>query len=186
MKNFYKHLLGIGFFAIGVLIPVSSHTTGNKHKNDEDQILCKEHKKKPKHERECFKHNIQLQLSDGLGFPVQGTQFWITLDIKKEGNKVTIQFPVINFQTGPVSPENPFFPLFPGGYLYTSDGFLPEDLRPNDLVYRSILAASNNGASQPFSFATPPEPPYANIPVRIHTFSNQCWCDRCAMRGNFW
>ena len=125
------------------------------------------HAKDNSHRVECFKHNIQLQLSDGNGFPVPGTEFWVTLDIKKEGNKVTIQFPVINFQTGPVSPENPFFPtgFFPGGYLYTSDGFLPEEIRPNDLVYRSILAASNNGASQPFSFATPPEPPYANIPA---------------------
>ncbi len=164
MKNFYKHLLWIGFFAIGVLIPVSSHTKGNKHKNDEDLFLCKEHKKKPKHKRECFKHNIQLQLSDSLGFPVEGTEFWITLDIIKEGPKVTIQFPVINFQTGPVSRDDSFVPLVPGGYLYTADGFLPENLRPNDLVYRSILAASNNGASQPFTFVTPPEPPYENIP----------------------
>ena len=40
----------------------------------------------------------------------------------------------------------------PGGYIYTSDGFLPECLRPNDLVYRSTVAASNNGATLPFSF----------------------------------
>ncbi len=168
MKNFCKHLLWIGFFAIGILVPVSSDAQGNKRKNDEDidLVLCKEHKKKTKHKRECFKHNIQLQLSDSLGFPVPGTEFWVTLDIIKQGNLVTIQFPVINFQTGP-SAKNPVEPppLLPGGYLYTSDGFLPECTRPNDLVYRSILAASNNGASQPFSFAMPPEPPYANIPA---------------------
>ena len=113
---------------------------------------------------QCFKHNIQLQLSDGNGFPVPGTEFWITLDIIKEGNLITIQFPVINFQTGPVSPNDPGVPL-PGGYLYTSDGFLPENVRPADLVYRSIVAASNNGASLPFSFldVTLPVPPVGYI-----------------------
>ncbi len=33
------------------------------------------------------------------------------------------------------------------------------------MVNRSYLVPSNNGASQPFSFVTPPEPPYANIPA---------------------
>ena len=56
---------------------------------------------------ECFKHNIQLQLFDSFGLPVDGTEFWVTLDIIKQGNLVTIQFPVINFQTGPASPEDP-------------------------------------------------------------------------------
>ena len=49
----------------------------------------------------------------------------------------------------------------PGGYLYTSDGFLPPDLRPDKLVYQSNVAASNNGASLPYSFANPP----ATLPV---------------------
>ena len=118
--------------------------------------MSKHHKKSSSKGRcSTFEHKIQLQLSDANGFPVPGTQFWITLTIIKESNKVTIQFPVINFQTGPVSPSDPGVPL-PGGYLYTSDGFLPKKLRPTDLVYRSILAASNNGMSLPFSFAQPP------------------------------
>ncbi len=77
---------------------------------------------------------------------------------------------MINFQTGQVSTEDPYYPEavpFPGGYLYTSDGFLPESIRPNDLVYRSIVAASNNGASLPFSFVQPvdtlPVPPVGYI-----------------------
>ena len=111
---------------------------------------------------QCFKHNIQLQLCDGYGLPVDGTEFWVTLDIIKRGNLVTIQFPVINFQTGPIAEADIFGPL-PGGYLYTADGFLPENIRPADLVNRSIIAASNNGASLPFSFAQPisalPVPP---------------------------
>lgn len=104
---------------------------------------------------QCFKHNIQLQLSDANGFFVENANFWVTLDIIKQGNLVTIQFPLINFQTGPESDLNPIPAefLFPGGYLYTSDGFLPESIRPSDLIYRSIVAASNNGASLPFSFA---------------------------------
>ena len=110
-----------------------------------------------------FEHKIQLQLSDANGFPVPGTEFWVVLTILKEGPKVTIQFPVINFQTGPVSPDDPSIPL-PGGYLYTSDGFLPKKLRPSDLVYRSYLAPSNNGMSLPFSFLQPP-PPLPTPPV---------------------
>lgn len=86
--------------------------------------MSKHHKKSSSKGRcSTFEHKIQLQLSDANGFPVPGTQFWITLTIIKESNKVTIQFPVINFQTGPVSPSDPGVPL-PGGYLYTSDGFL--------------------------------------------------------------
>ena len=104
-----------------------------------------------------FSHNILLQLSDSLGFPVANTQFWVTLLIVKEKNKITIQFPVINFQTGPSS-NNPSAspPLLPGGYLYTMDGFLPKEVRPNDLVFRSTLAACNNGMSLPFSFSQDP------------------------------
>ena len=118
----------------------------------------------------CFEHQIQLQLSDSLGFPVPGTEFWVKLNILKEGNKVTIQLPVINFQTGPFAnnPDEVGAPLvLPGGYLYTASGFLPEEVRPKDLVYRSWLAASNNGLSLPFSFtqdpSTLPVPPTGYI-----------------------
>jgi len=151
MRIFYKpFFLYIGFFA-ATLIP------GYNFAKDVYNNV------------QCFKHNIQLQLSDSLGFPVDGTQFWVTLDIIKQGNLVTIQFPLINFQTGQVSTEDPTYPAggLPGGYLYTSDGFLPSDICPNDLVYRSIVAASNNGASLPFSFAqlpsTLPVPPVGYI-----------------------
>lgn len=108
---------------------------------------------------ECYKHNIQLQLSDSLGFPVSGTKFWVTLDIMKIGPWVTIQIPLINFQTGPQSnaPEEPLSRLLEGGYLYTSAGFLPEKLRPTQLVPHSVIAASNNGLSPVFSFDQDPE-----------------------------
>ncbi len=114
-----------------------------------------------------FQHDIQLQLSDANGFPVPDTEFWVTLNIFKEGPRVTIQFPVINFQTGQVSPDDPGVPLVPGGYLYTSDGYLPKEIRPNDLVPLSFLAPSDNGLSLPFSFtqtpATLPVPPSGYI-----------------------
>lgn len=105
-------------------------------------------------------HNVQLQLSDAYGVPVPGAQFWVKLKILKEGQKVTLQLPSINFVTGPTanaSFEQPFLPPpIEGGYLYTSDGFLPEHLRPNDIVYRSWIAAANDGLSLPFSFAQDP------------------------------
>lgn len=77
-----------------------------------------EAKLKDKSHRECFQHNIQLQLSDANGFPVPGTQFWVTLDIIKQGPLVTINIPLINFQTGECSSTDPFCPSYiPGGFL---------------------------------------------------------------------
>ena len=122
--------------------------------------LAKEEKSKGIFKSEMIKHDIELQLSDPYGIPVPGTQFKVTLNILKEGEKVTLQLPSINFVTGPIANapfEKPFLPPpISGGYLYTSDGFLPEYLRPNDLVYRSVLAASNNGLSLSYSFAQDP------------------------------
>lgn len=102
-------------------------------------------------------HKLQLQLYDLYGVPVPNTQFWITIKILKEGDKITLQLPLINFQTGqyannPQEPPSPIPPFVPGGYLYTSDGFLPKDVRPSDPVHRSWLAATDNGVNQTFSF----------------------------------
>lgn len=122
-----------------------------------------------------FQHNIQLQLSDSNGWPVAGTKFWVTLTITKDDSLVTVEWPLINFPTGQVSTDDPYYPSgqvipgFPplGGYLYTSDGFLPKDYRPVDLVPRAIVAASNNGMSPVFSFTqdpnTLPQPPAGYI-----------------------
>jgi hypothetical protein len=78
---------------------------------------------------------------------------------------------MINFVTGPIAnaqfeqPDLP--PLIGGGYLYTVDGFLPEEIRPSDIEYRSWLGASNVGLSLPFSFtqdpSTYPVPPTGYI-----------------------
>lgn len=106
---------------------------------------------------EWFEHNIQFQLYDSLDVPVEGTQFWVTLKILKEGKKVTISLPAINFQTGPISSVDPYNPL-PGGTLRTSDGFLPKNLRPSDPVFRTYFGASNNGQSLAFSYTDNPLP----------------------------
>lgn len=112
---------------------------------------------------QCFKHNIQLVVADGGGFPFEGTEFWVTLDIIKQGNLVTIQFPAINFQILSGGAE-PFAEGAVDGYVYTLDGFLPEDVRPSDLVWRSIVAASNNGVSLPFLFAQAQDPSTLPVP----------------------
>lgn len=130
------HFLWVAIFALYSFIPLQGH--------------AKE-----------FEHNIQLQLSDSYGFPVPGSEFWVKINVIKKKNKVTLQLPTINFVTGPSS-NNPFIPsppvpaFVPGGYLYTASGYLPKDVRPNDIVYRSWIAASNNRASLPFSFAQDP------------------------------
>lgn len=132
--------------------------------------LCRPERKK--RDKQFFQHPIKLQLSDSLGFPVYGTEFWVLLDITQDGPNVKIQLPAINFETGPTAnfPQEQQLPpqnLIPGGYLYTSGGFLPEDIRPNDLLPHSIIAASNNGLSAPFSFTQPintlPTPPVGYI-----------------------
>ena len=104
-------------------------------------------------QRECFQHNIQLQLADSNGLLVENTEFWVTLNIIKDGPLVTLELPTINFQTGQISSESPFLINHQlGGFLFTVDGFLPKEVRPTDLVPRSIVAASNNGMSPVFSF----------------------------------
>jgi len=109
------------------------------------------------HNMHCT-HDIQLQLADGLGFPVDGTQFWVSLDIVKQGPLVTIQLPVINFQTGQqTGSAGAIAPLIPGGYLVTTAGFLPTELQPQSLIPVSTIGASNNGMSSTFSFSQSPE-----------------------------
>lgn len=123
-----------------------------------EQIICTKKEKKDK--KKCFKHAIKLQLADSNGWGVSGTEFWVHLKVIKDGPLVTIQLPLINFQTGQVSTSDPYYPsgqLQPelppiGGYLYTTEGFLPECVRPNDIAPQSIVAASNNGLSPLFSF----------------------------------
>ncbi len=153
----------------------SSSSSSAHHHKKRNKVLCLSNDKKCK-DSQYFKHNIQLQLSDALGFPVEKTQFWVTIDVVKNGPLVTLQIPLINFQTGQISMDDPFFPgplpYISGGYLYTSDGFLPECVRPNDMVPPSIVAASNNGMSPVFSFtqdpATLPQPPAGYI-VQVTT-----------------
>lgn len=118
-----------------------------------------------------FSHKIQFACFDTNTLLVPGTEFWVELTIVKEKNKITIQFPTINFQI--VAGQPPIAtPVVSGGYLYAVDGFLPEDIRPTDLVFRSYLAASNNGMSEPFSFtqdpSTLPVPPTGYI-IQITT-----------------
>ena len=83
---------------------------------------------------------------DSNGFPVDGTQFWITIIVEISDNAITLQFPTINFQISEAST----------GTLRTIDGFLSEKIRPSDPVYHSYLGASNNGMSLPFSFTQDP------------------------------
>ena len=99
-----------------------------------------------------FNHKMQFQLYDGFGIPVENTQFWTELLINKKDNIIIIQFPLINFQVGPTGATDDFNPV-PGGTLVTSDGYLPEDIRTADSVYRSYMVPSNNGVSSAFTYA---------------------------------
>lgn len=134
---------------------------------------------------ELFSHKIQLYLGDAFGVKVPNTEFWVVLTILREGPKVTIQFPVINFETGqfafdPYEVANPTLinlgipaefanfapPPLNGGYLFTDKGFLPKCLRPAELVNLSYVVASNQGMNISFNYDlpgvdyTPPVPGY--------------------------
>lgn len=112
----------------------------------------------PSTDRE-FTHYIQLQLADILGLPVCGTEFYVKLRVKKKGNRVKIYFPTINFQIGPVSQLDQVIPYGSYGYIYTSGCWLPEDVRPSNVVYQSVVAASNTGTVLSYTFLNIPSPP---------------------------
>jgi hypothetical protein len=136
--------------------------------------------------KHTLKHNIQLQVTDFFGVPVENTEFWITLDLVKDGDQVTVHLPTINFQIGQCAaidfdcgPPSP-------GYVVTASGFLPNCFRPSSLVPVAIVAASDNGLPQTSSFAATPTPPQPGFIVQITntgsvqilaTGSNQNWID---------
>lgn len=134
-------------------------------------------------------HKIQLQLGDAYGVKVPGTEFWITLTILKDGPRVTMQIPCINFETGqfandPYEIANPVLivlgtpaefatfapPPQNGGYLFTSKGFLPKELRPTELINLSYIVASNDGMNIPYSYVVDPN---SNPPVVGVTYTPQ-------------
>jgi hypothetical protein len=151
--------------------------------------ICADNDHKLPKENNYFEHQMQLYLADAYGVYVPGTEFWINLNIIKEDiskhpcefqkniiTKVTIQIPAINFQTGPSAnnvyeTNNPASEIIDGvpgiflpppqngGYLYTLDGFLPENIRPSELLNLSYFAASNNGNNTSFTYVTNPNPP---------------------------
>lgn len=136
---------------------------------------CHEKSASCEHDDDDNEHAMQLQLLDSLGFAVENTQFWVNVIVTPNKSLVTVNIPAITFQTGQVSSGNVFAPTgeitagIPpaGGYLTTVAGFLPEKYRPNDTMPQSIVAASNNGFCQVFSFtqdpATLPTPPSGYI-----------------------
>lgn len=143
-------------FSIDAAVDRSKHHSRDSSRCDSKHLSSSySSKEKCKHTQgEWFEHHIQLQLYDSLDVPVDGTQFWVTLKILKEGKKVSISLPTINFQIGPTSTEDPYNPL-PGGTIRTADGFLPKEFCPSDPVFRTFFGASSNGQSLPFSYTDP-------------------------------
>ena len=138
-----------------------------KHCTSEKDYKCKKICSEPCDKNEIISHNIKLQLFDIYGVGVSGTEFWTTVQLRYSEKQVTLQLPMINFQSGqfansPYEPplNNPYgvpttFPPFNGGYLYTIDGYLPEKFRPSDIENRSWMVPSDNGPSLPYSFTQP-------------------------------
>src|SRR5262245_17144233 len=94
-------------------------------------------------------YEMQLQLADKNGAPIASTAFGVTLTVVQTGNKITVNFPTINFQVGECAPADP---LCMGsanpGYLITAANVLPPDWRPNTLIPVSVLAGAGDGLAQ--------------------------------------
>jgi hypothetical protein len=106
-----------------------------------------------------------LYIGDACGVPLNNTKFSINLKLFKSGPQITIQFPVISFQTGQFAniPGENLVPPLQGGYVYTSSGFLPKEFRPTDLIYRSVLVADDKGLTLPYSY----NQNYSTLPVPL-------------------
>jgi hypothetical protein len=117
--------------------------------------------------KHALKHNIQLQITDFLGVPVENTEFWITVELVKNGDQVTVYLPTINFQIGQCSANDPYCTPPSTGYVVTATGFIPKGFRPTSLVPVAIVAASDNGLPQTSSFADTPTPPQPGFIVQI-------------------
>ena len=137
---------------------------------------------------EVFDHVFTVYVADCYGIEIDGTEFKVSATIVKEPltmksgcnnyqlYKVTLQLPAINFETGPYAnnvyetnnpvsePIDEVVGLFlpppqNGGYLYTKAGYLPKELRPNELMTRAYFGPCNNGQNIPFHYIQNPNPP---------------------------
>ena len=114
-------------------------------------------------EEVIYNHIITLQLSDGYGIPVKGTEFKVIIKVEKQGNNVKLQLPSISFQTGPASdfegsvpPNGPYPPIPPvpnTGIISTAYGRLLEDVRPIDIMDRVFPGCPDDGVLNQFIFA---------------------------------
>ena len=112
--------------------------------------------------KQRFKNVFTLQLSDGYGVPVKGTEFKVIVPVLKRGNQIELEIPSINFVTGPKSdfegsvPDNGPYPPIPpvpySGIITTAAGRLPEDCRPSHLMDVTQLAAADDGVLNQFYF----------------------------------
>ncbi len=116
---------------------------------------------------ETFQHAIQLQLADESGAPVENTQFWVTIQIVKKKNQITLNFPTINFQTGQCAGNDPLCMGTEPGFVITTGGFLPPELRPNVLIPVSVNAAAGDGLAQTAVRAAPSPTPPAGFIVSV-------------------
>jgi len=109
---------------------------------------------------ETVTQTMQLQLADENGAPVENTQFSITVEMIINNHEITLNLPTINFQVGQCAADDPdCSSAHPRpGYIITTGGFLPPDLRPNSLVPITIYAASGDGLAQTGT-GTLPTPP---------------------------
>lgn len=180
MNCFIKQVLCLGAAVLGILTFSSSDAEQGRINTTSPIPSRFKQGLRTSQQRSTFKHSMQLYLADAYGIEVPGSEFWITIDVIKEEidnvTRVTLQLPSISFVTGPFAnnqyeTDNQISELIDkvpglflpppqnGGYLYTKDGFLPSELRPNEVLPRTYFGPSNNGQNIPFIYLASSNPP---------------------------
>jgi len=96
--------------------------------------------------------DVECQIVDANYVGVENTEFNIRIRAVKTGNEVTLYFPAINGQVGQPSIADVFGGTTPQvGYVRSISGFLPHHLRPNSLIYESVVAPVGDGSISDFA-----------------------------------
>ena len=84
--------------------------------------------------------NATFQVHNETMTPIPNTQFNCCIDIIKDNDQITINFPAINFQAGLKVPDQYYYISPPINYVRSVAGFIPKEFCPNALTYASITA----------------------------------------------
>lgn len=121
----------------------------------------------PTSSKQCnFSHTFILQVTDGFGYPLPGTEFPLTVELIRLAKGVfSLKIPQFNFQTtdqiSPISVVD--FVAINGGYVITQSNPLPKKLRPTEA--QNYVLANNDAWLVPLPDPNNPPFPTADTPA---------------------